>query len=145
MTELCTVKKVKKRVAYVELERSEKCEGCKGCALFGSRKKRVVAALCDIEVPTGARVVIETPTKISPFASIGVFLFPLLGMILFASVGVAATGGKAPWWVTAILCAAGLAVGLTAVFIIDKIIRRIPGYAPKVLRAAGDGDIQTRQ
>ncbi len=130
MLEQCTVKKVKKSVAYIELNRSEKCEGCKICS-FNRKKTITVPALCDYRVAAGDTVTVEMPTKSVGAASLLIYALPILLMAIGAVIGLAGSV-----WLQAGLCGAGLALGLIAAFVIDRIYRRKRGVLPRVVSVA---------
>jgi len=58
ITETGTVNKIKGKLYYVKLSKSEKCEGCKICD-FGKNNSITVPALSDVECGVGDNVVIS--------------------------------------------------------------------------------------
>lgn len=126
MTERCTVKKVKRGYAYIELNRSEKCEGCGICA-FNKRKSLVVPAVCDTVVSVGDQVTVEMPTKSVGADALLIYAIPLALMVIGAIIGL--VGGL---WLQIGLCAGGLILGLLTAFVLDKVYRKKSGVLPVV-------------
>ena len=127
MLEQCVVKKIKKSLVYIELNRSEKCDGCNICS-FNKRKSITVPALCDKHVLIGDTVTVEMPTKSVGGAALLIYALPIVLMAIGALIGI-----KGSVWLQAGLVGAGLALGLAAAFVIDKVLRRRSGVLPKVI------------
>lgn len=134
MTETCTVKKVKRGVAYIELKRKDECNGCKICS-FNNKKSMTVPALCDVEVCVGDTVTVEMPTQSVGGGALMIYALPILTMLVGALIGLA--GGM---WLQIGLCAGGLALGLVGAFLIDRAYRRKAGVMPKVLKISNGAD-----
>lgn len=130
MTELCTVKKIKRGYAYVELIRSEKCAGCGVCS-FNNKKSIVVPAKCDIPVEVGKRVQVEMPTVSAGAATLLIYAVPLALMLVGALIGLVGE-----WWLQLTLAAVGLAAGLLCAHLIDRAYRKKAGVLPKVTAVA---------
>lgn len=138
MTECCTVKKVKRGYAYIELNRSEKCEGCGICA-FNKRKSLVVPAVCDTFVKVGDQVTVEMPTKSVGAGALLIYAIPIALMLIGAVVGL--VGGL---WLQIGLCAGGLILGLLLAFLLDKVYRKKSGVLPVVQSVlSNDKQIET--
>ena len=135
MTETCTVKKVKRGTAYIELKRKDECNACKICS-FNSKKSMIVPALCDIAVGVGDSVVVEMPTLSAGSGALMIYALPILLMLVGALIGLAGN-----MWLQIGLCACGLALGLVGAYLIDRAYRRKSGVMPKVLRKAEASDI----
>lgn len=134
MTELCTVKKIKRGTVYIELTRTEKCDGCKVCA-FNGKKSVVSPAVCDINVAPGDSVEVEMPTCTAGIASLSVYALPLLFIVIGAAIGL-----LGDWRLQISLGAAGLVVGLTCAWLIDRRYRKKSGILPSVLRVVSQSD-----
>ncbi len=128
MTEVCTVKKVGKRYAYIELVRSGKCDGCKICS-FNKRDKLTVPAVADINVAKGDTVVAEMPTKSVGIGSLLIYILPLALMIIGALIGL--TGGV---WLQVGLSGGGLCLGLVGAIPLDMLYRRRAGVLPRIIQ-----------
>ncbi len=127
MLERCSVKKVKRGVAYIELVRSEKCDGCNMCS-FNKKKSMTVPALCDADVRPGDIVSVEMPTKSVGAAALAIYAIPIVLMLLGALIGI--VGGV---WLQVGLVGAGLAAGLFAAFLIDRAYRKKAGVMPRIV------------
>lgn len=127
MTEQCTVKKIKRDIAYVELKKSDKCEGCKMCA-FNKHDAMTVPAVCKLQVTVGQTVTVEMPTRAVGAATLLVYAIPLLMMVAGAALGLIGE-----WWLQLTLAAVGLAVGLAAIIPVERICRRKAGVLPVVI------------
>ncbi len=127
MTECGVVKKVKRGIAFVEIERNEKCDGCKMCA-FGNRSKITMPSVCEIAVEEGQTVSMEMPDRPIGAVALSIYAVPLLTTVLFALIGLAGT-----WQLQISLAAAGLVLGLAAVVPIERLYRRKSGALPKVI------------
>ncbi len=135
MTEVCTVKKVKRGVAHIVIERKDECNGCKICS-FNNKNSMTVPALCDIPVTVGEKVVVEMPTRAVGAGSLSIYAVPVLLMLIGALIGLVGSV-----WLQIGLCAAGLALGFVAAFLIDRAYRKKSGVMPRVVRSAtGDTD-----
>ena len=128
MTEICTVKKVRRGGVYVELTRKDECDGCKMCA-FNNKKSIVVPAACTIDVTVGQTVEVEMPTRSPGAASLLIYAVPLLLILIGALAGYA--GGL--WWQIG-LSATGLIIGLAVAYAIDRAYRKKSGMIPTVTR-----------
>lgn len=128
MTEICTVKKIKHGVAYVEIKRNERCDCCKACA-FNGKDTVVMPSKSDVPITVGDVVVVEMPTKSVGLSSLLIYALPLLLMFVGALVGL--TVGV---WLQAVLAGVGIAVGLLLAWLIDRAYRNKDGYLPRILR-----------
>ncbi|MDE6966658.1 MAG: SoxR reducing system RseC family protein, partial [Clostridiales bacterium] len=105
MTESCRVKKVRRGIIYVELNKSQKCDGCKMCA-FGKNNTIVLPALCDLPVQVGQTVTVRMPAQSAGNAALLIYAVPLLTMLIGALIGLVGE-----WQLQLGLAAAGLVVG----------------------------------
>lgn len=128
MTELCTVKKIKRGTVYVEISRTDKCDGCKVCA-FNGKKSVVVPTVCGIAVAVGDSVEVEMPTRSAGIASLSIYALPLLFMVIGAAIGL-----LGDWRLQMSLAAAGLVIGLACAWFTDRLYRKKSGVLPSVLR-----------
>ncbi len=134
MTDVCTVKKIKGKLIYVELTRGDKCDGCKICA-FNKRAKMVVPAVSEIPVRVGERVVAEMPTVSVGAGSLLIYAVPLLMTVIGALIGL--VGGL---WLQVGLGAAGLVIGILCAWLIDRLYRRREGVLPKIIALCENSD-----
>ncbi|MBE5731508.1 MAG: hypothetical protein E7353_00605 [Clostridiales bacterium] len=119
ITETGTVNKIKGKLYYVKLSKSEKCEGCKICD-FGKNNSITVPALSDVECGVGDNVVIRSPIKKNYLSSIIMYLLPIVVMLICAIVSYNITSNDLTVLIT---CAIGLVVSFIIVFVLDKLIR----------------------
>lgn len=136
MTEVCKVVKVKRKLVYIEITRTDKCNGCEVCS-FNNRKSMTVPAACETEVAAGQLVRVRMPEKSVGAGSLLIYAVPILTMLIGALIGL--VGGM---WLQIGLCAAGLVLGFVAAFFIDRAYRRAPGVLPEVL-GIYDGQTET--
>ncbi len=136
MLEQCTVKKIKRDIAYVEIRRSDKCDGCKICA-FNKRNSITVPALCDMPVEVGQTVTVEMPTKSVGSAALLIYALPLLGILIGAIIGLCGE-----WWLQLIIAAVGMALGLVLVVPIERMYRKKSGVLPVVIQTGENHTIE---
>lgn len=134
MTEVCTVKKVKRDIAYVEIKRTEKCAGCNCCA-FNNKNALVVPAKCDKKVSPGQSVIVEMPTRDVGAVNLLIYAIPLALILVGALIGLVGE-----WWLQLTLAAAGLVLGLLCAWLIDGAYRKKQGVLPVVIALATDGE-----
>ncbi|MCH5163358.1 MAG: SoxR reducing system RseC family protein [Clostridiales bacterium] len=127
MTDVCTVKKIKGKLVYIELTRGEKCEGCQVCA-FNKRESLVVPAVSNVEVHPGETVIAEMPTESVGVGSLLIYAVPLLLTVVGALIGL--VGGL---WLQVGLAAAGLGLGFLSAWLIDRAYRRREGVLPRIV------------
>ncbi len=145
MTESCRVKKVRRGIIYVELNKSQKCDGCKMCA-FGKNNTIVMPALCDLPVQVGQTVTVRMPIQSAGNAALLIYAVPLLTMLIGALIGLVGE-----WQLQLGLAAAGLVVGLAAIIPIERLYRKKSGALPVVIAdisepaCAQDADAGERQ
>ena len=126
MTELGTVIKVKKGLAYVEIKRTAKCDGCKACA-FGNNMSVVLPSLVERECAAGDTVVLKMPESSFAGASLILFLLPLA---LFF-VGLLSGFMLGPYFML-LFGIIFLALGVALAVLFDRLLRRNPKYMPVV-------------
>jgi positive regulator of sigma E activity len=119
ITETGTVSKIKGKLYYVKLSKSEKCEGCKICD-FGKNNSITVPALSDVDCNVGDNVIIRSPIKKTYLSSIVMYLLPIVVMLICAFVTFSVTNNDLA---VLIACAIGLSVSFLIVFVLDKLIR----------------------
>ncbi|MCM1367470.1 MAG: SoxR reducing system RseC family protein [Roseburia sp.] len=134
MTERCIIKKRKRGVAYIEIERKDSCGGCNICS-FNNKKSIVVPAVCEIEASVGQYVNVEMPTRSVGAASLLIYALPLLLCVIGAVCGYLC----GEWWLQPVLAAVGLAIGIACAVCVDRAYRKRSGVLPKVVAIADTG------
>jgi positive regulator of sigma E activity len=119
ITETGVVNKIKGKLYYVKLSKTEKCEGCKICD-FGKNNSITVPALSDVECNVEDKVIIRSPIKKTYLSSIIMYLLPIVVMLVCAIISYNITGNDLTVLIT---CVIGLVFSFIIVFILDKLIR----------------------
>lgn len=111
------VVRLKKSVAYVEIERSQECAGCKACAL-ASKKVTTLPAANDVGAKAGDEVLVALASQKPLIATLMLFLLPLVLMII-ALVIASLFNQSEP--MLALYSFIGIAVGFLITFVFDKL------------------------
>ena len=143
--EAATIVSCRGDYAEVETERREACGSCavgQGCGaallarVFGSRSSRLRVDN-PIQAAPGDRVIVGVPESGVVAASMVLYLTPLLGLILFASLGqlgAAWSGVEADEWPSVLAGLLGLASGLLVARYLGRSDRFLRRARPVILR-----------
>ena len=126
ITEECKVIKIKKNFAVIELERKPQCESCKACS-FNRRSTVRMNARIESECSVGDIAIVEMPRKSIKGSSFVLFLLPILLMLVAVLVT-----ADCSWYVQIPSVVGALLVGLGAIVLVDRLIRRNSEYMPIV-------------
>ena len=126
--EQCVVHTRKKNLYYVKLTKNAKCEGCKACG-FGRKNYLIVPAQSEIECRAGDRVAVRMPEKGVKGSYLYLYLLPLACM--FAGLMAPYGHGEARMFLGGMI---GLAIGIAAVYGIERLCRRRKKYLPVIVQ-----------
>lgn len=111
------VVRIKGGAAKVEIERTPACEGCKAC-IFASKKTVIVTAINEAGAKLGDEVTVLPPPP-KPFtAFLILFVVPIAALVAALIIAVNIFDSELLCVLFAFI---GLAVGLMAVFIADRL------------------------
>lgn len=110
-----------------EVVRSEACQQCRACN-FG-QQERVYIEVGDIKCAEGDEVFIEIHDGSVSKASVMAYGLPVATLFAGLLIGSAFTDKD---YIQALCAAAGLAIGLAVIKIIDKRIKKSGKYMPRV-------------
>lgn len=135
MKEIAEVVKTTGRIAVVRIEKHPECDGCKACAFKNGQSTVKIKALNGVGAKTGDRVLVRAEKDNRLLASFIVYVIP----VVLAGAGALIGGfaiGREVW--AAVLCIAGLLLGFSAVFALDKILGKTRGFGMEVVEILSD-------
>lgn len=135
MTETAVVIKTNGRTALLRIEKHPECEGCKACAFKnGSSTVKVKARnLCGAK--TGQKVIVRGEKDNRVLASFITYLLPVIFVALALIPGIVLQLAEIYIFLLAL---GGLAVGIGAVILLDKVLGKTKGFGLEVCAVLPD-------
>ena len=130
MKELATVVNTAGKIATVQIEKKPECDSCKMCAFKNGKSRVKVRALNTVGAKPGDAVFVQAEKDNRLLASFIVYIVPVL--LAGAGLLVGFFCFEEELYI-ALLCLAGLVLGLTCVFFCDRVLSKTRGFGMEVV------------
>ncbi len=128
--ELAVVLKTAGKIATVQIEKRPECDACKMCAFKDGKSRVKVRALNAAGAKAGDTVLVKAEKDNRLLASFIVYIVPVL--LAGAGLLIGFFCFKEELYI-ALLCLAGLVLGLACVFFCDRILANTRGFGMEVI------------
>ena len=130
MKELATVVNTAGKIATVQIEKKPECDSCKMCAFRNGKSRVKVRALNAVGAKTGDTVLVKAEKDNRLLASFIVYIVPVV--LAGAGLLVGFFCFEEELYI-ALLCLAGLVLGLICVFFCDRALAKTRGCGMEVV------------
>ncbi len=130
MKELATVVNTAGKIATVQIEKKPECDSCKMCAFRNGKSRVKVRALNAVGAKTGDTVLVKAEKDNRLLASFIVYIVPVL--LAGAGLLVGFFCFEEELYI-ALLCLAGLILGIACVFFCDRALSKTRGFGMEVV------------
>ena len=131
MKELATVVKTAGKIATVQIEKKPECDSCKICAFRNGKSRVKVRALNAVGAKAGDTVLVRAEKDNRLLASFIVYIVPVL--LAGAGLLIGFFCFEEELYI-ALLCLAGLVLGLICVFFCDRALAKTRGFGMEVVQ-----------
>lgn len=136
MKELATVVKTAGKIATVQIEKKPECDSCKMCAFRNGKSRVKVRAFNAVGAKPGDTVLVRAEKDNRLLASFIVYIVPVV--LAGAGLLVGFFCFEEELYI-ALLCLAGLVLGLTCVFFCDRALSKTRGFGMEVVQIINTG------